>query len=112
MLAGFVNVDVSNIKSVQGLLTSMSGGMSIALYTTLTGLVCSQILKVQFFNLENAVTSCDNFPEGDSQDVVDARAALIQAESVMTHAEKSKNEAAAAKNKAMTSLQQVEEQDG
>ena len=112
MLAGFVNVDVSNIKSVQGLLTSMSGGMSIALYTTLTGLVCSQLLKVQFFNLENAVTSCYNFPEGDSQDVVDARAALIQAESVMTHAEKAKNEASTAKNKAMTSLQQIEEQDG
>jgi biopolymer transport protein ExbB/TolQ len=71
MLAGFVNVDVSDIKSVQELLTSMSGGMSIALYTTLTGLVCSQILKVQFFNLENAVTYCDNFPEGDSQDVVE-----------------------------------------
>jgi len=51
MLVGFSTLDVSDITSVQDLLSSMSGGMSTALYTTLIGLICSQLLKIQYFNL-------------------------------------------------------------
>ena len=58
MLGGFINCDVSDIESVQGLLTAISGGMSVALYTTLTGLICSQLLKIQFFNIDNALEYC------------------------------------------------------
>jgi len=55
MLVGFSHVDVSNVKSVQDLLASMSGGMSTALYTTLAGLVSMQILQLQYFNLSRAL---------------------------------------------------------
>lgn len=58
MLSGFIDCDVSDIESVQSLLTAISGGMSVALYTTLTGLICSQLLKVQFFNIDNGIEYC------------------------------------------------------
>jgi biopolymer transport protein ExbB/TolQ len=37
---------------VQQALASMAVGMSTALYTTLTGLITSTILKVQYFRLD------------------------------------------------------------
>jgi len=37
---------------MQSLLTSMSGGMAVALYTTLTGLVTSTLLKLQYHVLD------------------------------------------------------------
>ena len=39
--------------SVKTALTDMAIGMSTALYTTLVGMVCSQILKVQLVNVES-----------------------------------------------------------
>ena len=52
---------VSNIKEfdssiMQQLLASMSGGMAVALYTTLTGLITSTLLRFQYFILESAAT--------------------------------------------------------
>lgn len=55
MLVGFSTLDVSDVTSVQDLLSSMSGGMSTALYTTLIGLICSQLLKIQYFNLSQGL---------------------------------------------------------
>jgi hypothetical protein len=55
MLAGFASADPSDIQSVQNLMSSMSSGMSTALYTTLVGLICSSLLKLQYFNIDNAV---------------------------------------------------------
>ena len=51
----FANVDVSNASTLQQALADMAVGMSIALYTTLVGLVSSLIIKVQLVNLEVAL---------------------------------------------------------
>ena len=53
MLAGaFTGINIANVSSVQQALASMAVGMSTALYTTLTGLITSTILKVQYFRLD------------------------------------------------------------
>ena len=51
----FENVDVSNAITLQQALSDMATGMSTALWTTLVGLVCSLIIKVQLVNLEVAL---------------------------------------------------------
>jgi len=48
----FANVDVTNATTLQQALSDMATGMSTALWTTLVGLVCSLIIKVQLVNLE------------------------------------------------------------
>jgi ABC-type Fe3+ transport system permease subunit len=55
MLSGFATVDISNTKTVQDLVKSLGVGMSTALYTTLSGLICSICLKIQYFNLNQAI---------------------------------------------------------
>ena len=55
MLSGFTKVDVADASTIQGLIKSLGTGMSTALYSTLTGLICSALLKVQYFNLSQAV---------------------------------------------------------
>ena len=61
----FPNIDRLNVKIggqikdfdpqiIQQLLSKMSGGMAVALYTTLTGLVTSILLKLQYFWLLNS----------------------------------------------------------
>ena len=51
----FENVDVTNAVTLQQALSDMATGMSTALWTTLVGLVCSLIIKVQLVNLEVAL---------------------------------------------------------
>lgn len=51
-LAGGANVNAENIQS---LLISMSGGMGIALYTTLAGLITATLLGVQYMVLGRCV---------------------------------------------------------
>ena len=51
----FANVDVTNAVTLQQALADMATGMSTALWTTLVGLVCSLIIKVQLVNLEVAL---------------------------------------------------------
>ena len=51
----FANVDVTNAVTLQQALSDMAVGMSTALWTTLVGLVCSLIIKVQLVNLEVAL---------------------------------------------------------
>ena len=51
----FANVDVSDAITLQQALSDMATGMSTALWTTLVGLVCSLIIKVQLVNLEVAL---------------------------------------------------------
>ena len=51
----FANVDVTNALTLQQALSDMAIGMSTALWTTLVGLVCSLIIKVQLVNLEVAL---------------------------------------------------------
>ena len=51
----FVDIDVSNIDSMQKALSQMSIGMSAALYTTLMGLLSSLVIKIQLVNVERAI---------------------------------------------------------
>ena len=51
----FSNIDVTYSASLQKALEFMAVGMSTALYTTLVGLICSLIIKVQLVNLEVAI---------------------------------------------------------
>jgi len=51
----FVDIDVSNIQSMQNALSLMSIGMSAALYTTLMGLLSSLVIKIQLVNVERAI---------------------------------------------------------
>ena len=51
----FVDIDVSNIESMQKALTQMSIGMSAALYTTLMGLLSSLVIKLQLVNVERTI---------------------------------------------------------
>ena len=54
MLNGaFIEIDLSNPTTIQNSLIKMALGMSTALYTTLTGLICSLALKIQLVNVEN-----------------------------------------------------------
>ncbi len=48
----FTDIDVNNSASLQEALINMALGMSTALYTTLIGLVCSLLIKVQLVNFE------------------------------------------------------------
>ena len=55
MLSGFATVDVAEIKTIQALIKQLGIGMSTSLYTTLAGLVCGALLKIQYFNLNQAI---------------------------------------------------------
>ena len=48
----FENIDITDATTLQDALASMAKGMSTALYTTLTGLIASIIIKVQLVNYE------------------------------------------------------------
>ena len=47
-------------QKIHPLLSSMSGGMAVALYTTLSGLITSTILKFQYFILDASVSKLIN----------------------------------------------------
>jgi len=51
--SSFAEINIQDAQSVKDALTDMALGMSTALYTTLTGLVTSQLLKVQLVNAES-----------------------------------------------------------
>ena len=51
--SAFDNLDVSNVKNVQKVISNMALGMSTALCTTLSGLVGSVLTKIQMVILEN-----------------------------------------------------------
>ena len=60
-IIGFIMMllPVSDIREfdssvMQQLLATMSGGMAVALYTTLTGLITSTLLRFQYYILESA----------------------------------------------------------
>lgn len=59
-LKGFNGVDPSNTVAVQKLISDLVFGMSTALYTTLSGLVCSFFLKLQYMNLGHARRGIEN----------------------------------------------------
>ena len=65
MLTGaFAGVDLNDEVAMKNVLEQMSKGMSTALYTTLFGLICGGLLKIQYFSLGRAtdilIGSIDN----------------------------------------------------
>ena len=55
MLTGaFAGVDLGDEVAMKEVLEKMSKGMSTALYTTLFGLICGGLLKIQYFSLARA----------------------------------------------------------
>ena len=48
----FENIDITDATTLQDALASMAKGMSTALYTTLTGLIASLVIKIQLVNYE------------------------------------------------------------
>jgi hypothetical protein len=52
MLGAIASLENYDLTTMQGLLTSMSGGMRIALYTTLSGMIAALLLAVQYQYLE------------------------------------------------------------
>lgn len=55
MLPSFGSVNVGDTSSIQGLIKYLGSGMATALYTTLVGLICGMLLKVQYFNISHAI---------------------------------------------------------
>ena len=53
MLGAIATLENYDLSTMQGLLTSMSGGMRIALYTTLTGMLTALLLAIQYHYLEH-----------------------------------------------------------
>jgi hypothetical protein len=51
MLSGFEGIDMNKPQTVQLLLSDLGKSMATALYTTLVGLVCGALLKLQYFIL-------------------------------------------------------------
>jgi hypothetical protein len=52
-----VNINFQNVQSLQSVIGQMTSGMSTALVTTATGLICSLILHLQIFNLDQGGNS-------------------------------------------------------
>ena len=68
MLSSLSAIDEMNISKMNNLLLSMSAGMKVALYTTLTGLIGSILLSIQYNFFEtkinmfiNLVINIDNY---------------------------------------------------
>lgn len=57
MLKGGFTLSSSDATGMQALLARFSVGLGTALYTTLVGLICSVLLKLQLFNLGHALGS-------------------------------------------------------
>ena len=55
MLVGGFSIQSGDAAGIQALLARFSVGLGTALYTTLVGLICSMLLKLQLFNLGYAL---------------------------------------------------------
>ena len=55
MLMPIAEIQTFDPNILQQLLSSMSGGMAVALYTTLTGLITSTLVKYQYYLADSAV---------------------------------------------------------
>jgi hypothetical protein len=55
MAPDFAAIDVGKVESLKSFIITMASGLGTALYTTLIGLICSGLLRVQYFNLSQTV---------------------------------------------------------
>tara|TARA_Y100000034_G_C6901855_1_gene417318 strand:- start:130 stop:591 length:462 start_codon:yes stop_codon:yes gene_type:complete len=53
----FQNLDITDIEEIKNSLTFIAGGMGTALFTTLSGFICSVLLSIQLLNLDNGMES-------------------------------------------------------
>lgn len=60
MLAGFDTLDLSNMSTIQSLLSELGKAMATALYTTLAGLFCGSLLKIQALNLAMELNAAED----------------------------------------------------
>ena len=60
MLSGFDGLNISDQKTIQSLLSELGKSMATALYTTLVGLICGQLLKLQTFILSLQLNKFEN----------------------------------------------------
>ena len=60
MLLPIGEIEQFDPSLMRQLLSAMSGGMAVALYTTLAGLVTSTLLKMQYYLLDSALTNLIN----------------------------------------------------
>jgi hypothetical protein len=60
MLLPIGEIEQFDPSLMQQLLAAMSGGMAVALYTTLAGLVTSTLLKLQYYLLDSALANLIN----------------------------------------------------
>jgi biopolymer transport protein ExbB/TolQ len=56
MLSSIQSIDSFDVETLKGALTSMSGGMGVALFTTLFGLVGGILLKLQYYILDEGTS--------------------------------------------------------
>lgn len=52
MLSGFETLDIGNPSTISSLLSSLGKSMATALYTTLVGITCGCLLKIQYYILD------------------------------------------------------------
>ena len=57
MLAPVAGLDASDKASMKSSMSLMTGGMAVAMYTTLAGLVASILLRVQYYMLDGATSA-------------------------------------------------------
>ena len=51
MLVGFESINMADVKTIQSLLGQLGKSMATAIYTTLVGLICGLLIKIQCFNI-------------------------------------------------------------
>lgn len=61
MLAPVATLDTGNQSAIKASMNLMSAGMAVAMYTTLTGLVSSILIKIQYFMLETQTSKLFTF---------------------------------------------------
>ena len=57
MASGLENIDFTNTEQTKVMIAELSRGMGTALYTTLIGLICAVLTRVQYFYLFQAIKS-------------------------------------------------------
>jgi biopolymer transport protein ExbB/TolQ len=61
MLAPIAGLDTDSKEAVRSSMSLMSGGMAVAMYTTLVGLIGSIMIKVQYHFLDGATSRIFSF---------------------------------------------------
>lgn len=64
MLVPIADLKTFEPQALQVLLSSMSGGMAVALYTTLTGLITSTLMKFQYYLADSTVIRITDLLQG------------------------------------------------